>query len=138
MNANTAKAEEPIRQVIIHPPRLLPLLPPVFPATIDATNGVTISPMVEIKEASNVPKAIFTYKVFTTVPGIIVIGPKKISNIINGSLVILLKSKFKFPLIVSEMITNRKFKPIYASKLNPRAFPSPNYNQPFYKFVFTI
>ena len=131
MNANTAKAEEPIKQAIIHPPKLAPLLPPVRPATIDAKNGVTISPMVEIKDTSNVPKAIFTYNEFTTVPGIIVIGPKKISNIINGSLVILLNSVFKSPEIVSEIITNKKFNPMYASKLNPRAFPSPNYNLPF-------
>ena len=58
--------------------------------------------------------------------GTIVIGPKKINNNINGSLVISLNSGFKPPLIVSDIMTNKKFKPTYASKLNPRAFPSPN------------
>ncbi|GAG49977.1 unnamed protein product, partial [marine sediment metagenome] len=40
------------------------------------------------------------------------IGPKKINNIINGSLVILLKSVFKLPIMVCVIITNKKFKPM--------------------------
>ena len=46
INISTPKAEELIKQVIIHPPKLAPLLFPVLPATMAATNGVTINPMV--------------------------------------------------------------------------------------------
>ena len=46
MNANTPKAEEPIKQVIINPPKLAPLLPPVLPAIRDAINGDTINPII--------------------------------------------------------------------------------------------
>ena len=137
MNPNTPKAEELIKHVIIHPPKLAPLLPPVRPATIEATNGVTINPIVRIKDASIVAEEICPYNKNISLLGTLTIGPKNINIIVNGLLVIPLNSKFKFPLIVSDIMTNKKFKPTYASRLNPKAFPSPNLIN-LLKFVFTI
>lgn len=56
------------------------------------------------------------------------------SNKINGSLLIALNRRFNSLLIVFAIITNRKFKPIKASKLKPSALPSPIFHQP----LFTI
>lgn len=125
MKAKTAMAAELIIAVIIQPPKLPPLLSPVRPATNDATNGETRYPMLAINEASNIPKDIVVYKLSTISPGIKVIGSNNNTIMNNGLLLIIPKRRFKVPLIVPAIITNRKFKPMKASKLKPSALPNP-------------
>ena len=138
MNPKTAMAAELIKAAIIQPPKLPPLLSPVRPATNDATNGETMYPMLKINEASKNPKEILETILFTTVPGIITIGSKNITIMYNGSLLITLKRMFKVPLIVPAIITNRKFKPMKASKLKPSALPKPTLINYFYNCIFNL
>lgn len=136
MNPKTAMAAELIKAAIIQPPKLPPLLSPVRPATNDATNGETMNPMLKINEASKIPEEILKNILFTTVPGIIIIGSKNITIMYNGSLLISLKRLFKVPSIVPAIITNRKFKPMKASKLKPSALPNPTLINYFLQLYF--